>query len=381
MAAVTLLRVVAAGLIGLVAWSGALWAIPLSIVVPCLVAIQPTRLSAGSAAFAYYAAASVPVIVVARSYWPSLGARGVLLWFTAAAILSLPSILCWAKRESRRPWATAVAVALNAVPPLCIVGWASPLVSAGVLFPNAAWLGVIGTLALPSLLLCESTRATAILTAALASLILNLQAKPLQVPKGWEAETTCIHRQRTTDDLAEFSVEERLQHAAVSSRRTFLVFPEGSVRRWTDASEAFWTAAIAGSGKTVLIGAGQPIAESRLYNNSIVIVGEHRTPAVYQRIPVPGGMWNPFRREGGFALNLFGPGTVDLDGQRAAILICYEQLLVWPMLRSAIERPTLLIAASNEAWTAPTRVPRVQHACVRAWARLFGLPVLSAINS
>lgn len=53
----------------------------------------------------------------------------------------------------------------------------------------------------------------------------------------------------------------------------------------------------------------------------------------------------------------------------------------WPMLRSAVERPTLLIAASNEAWTAGTRVPAIQHACVRAWARLFGLPLISAINS
>ena len=40
-----------------------------------------------------------------------------------------------------------------------------------------------------------------------------------------------------------------------------------------------------------------------------------------------------------------------------------------------------LIAISNESWTAGTMVPRIQHACVRAWARLFGLPVISAINS
>ena len=81
------------------------------------------------------------------------------------------------------------------------------------------------------------------------------------------------------------------------------------------------------------------------------------------------------------ALNLLGPGTVDVRGHRAAILICYEQLLTWPMLLSAIEKPTLLIAISNEAWTAATIVPRVQHACVRAWARLFGLPLVSAINT
>jgi apolipoprotein N-acyltransferase len=92
-------------------------------------------------------------------------------------------------------------------------------------------------------------------------------------------------------------------------------------------------------------------------------------------------MWNPFHSERGVALNLLGPGTVVVGGQRAAVLICYEQLLTWPMLRSAIERPTVLIAISNVSWTAATLVPQVQHTCVRAWARLFGLPVISAINS
>ena len=67
--------------------------------------------------------------------------------------------------------------------------------------------------------------------------------------------------------------------------------------------------------------------------------------------------------------------------ERPDILVCYEQLLTWPMLRSATEKPTILIAISNESWTAATTVPRIQHACVRAWARLFGLPVISAINS
>src|ERR1044071_3356229 len=52
MAALTSLRIVAAGLIGFVAWHGMLWAIPLSLIAPCLIAIQPTRLAAGGTSFA-----------------------------------------------------------------------------------------------------------------------------------------------------------------------------------------------------------------------------------------------------------------------------------------------------------------------------------------
>ena len=97
----------------------------------------------------------------------------------------------------------------------------------------------------------------------------------------------------------------------------------------------------------MLIGAGQPIPGSSKYYNSVVIVGKDQHQAVHQRIPVPGGMWNPLRPKGTFAADVFASGTVDVGGQRAAILICYEQLLAWPMLRSAIEHPTLLITISK----------------------------------
>ena len=64
---------------------------------------------------------------------------------------------------------------------------------------------------------------------------------------------------------------------------------------------------------------------------------------------MPIAMWKPFSADG-VPLNLFGPGTISVQGQRAAVLICYEQLLVWPFLSSAFERPTILITAANDYW-------------------------------
>jgi hypothetical protein len=381
MASLIWYRVAAAGAIGLIAWRGQLWVMPLSIAVPCLIAGQPTRSTAAATSFAYYAAASLPVIDVARAYWPSSEASAVFMWMAAAAVLSLPWLFCWTRMESLRPWTAAIAVALAAVPPFCIIDWASPLLSAGVLFPNSAWLGIGAVLALPGLLIHKRTRLIALLVGSAASVFLNTHVKEFKRPTGWQGEMTRIHRPHKADDLAEFAIQEELQHVAQSAGPKVLVFPEGTVRLWTDATDAFWAPAVSDTGKTLLIGAGQPIPGSDRYYNSVVIIGDHARPAFHQRIPVPGGMWNPFHPEGGAALNLLGPGTIDLGGQRAAILICYEQLLSWPMLRSAIEKPTVLVAISNEAWTASTIVPRIQHACVRAWARLFGLPVISAINS
>src|SRR5262245_12125785 len=168
MASLAWSRVVAAGAIGLIAWRGQLWAMPLSILVPCLIAAQPTCSTAAATSFAYYAAASLPVICVAKAYWPSSEASSVFMWMAAAALLSVPWFFFWTRNESLRPLTAAIAVVLTALPPLCIIGWASPLLSAGVLFPDSAWLGIAAALALPGLLIHTKTRTAAVVFASAA---------------------------------------------------------------------------------------------------------------------------------------------------------------------------------------------------------------------
>jgi hypothetical protein len=207
--------------------------------VPCLIAAQPTRSTVAATSFAYYAAASLPVIGVAEAYWPSSEASAIFMWVAAAALLSVPWFFCWTRKESLRPWTAAMTVVLTAVPPLCIIGWASPLLSAGVLFPNSAWFGITAALAIPGLLIHKKTRLIALAVASAASIFLNIHAKQTTIPNGWVGKMTQIHRPRKADDLADFAIEEQLQRAAQSSRAKILLFPEGVVRRWTDATDAF----------------------------------------------------------------------------------------------------------------------------------------------
>jgi len=61
------------------------------------------------------------------------------------------------------------------------------------------------------------------------------------------------------------------------------------------------------------------------YDNALIVRGAE-TGDFNQRIPVPIGMWNPSKVMTA-RLHLKGSGLIDLHGQRAAILICYEQLL------------------------------------------------------
>jgi apolipoprotein N-acyltransferase len=198
-----------------------------------------------------------------------------------------------------------------------------------------------------------------------------------------------------------------------------IIFPETVVPTWTAATDAFWQQTLdrlRSSGKTILVGARVPLPSTKTaqtrydfsadlaalsgtssqvvsrrdsteairepsfaYENSLILRGAE-SGLFRQRIPVPVAMCNPLKTAIA-RLNLSGAGIINIQGERAAILICYEQLLIWPVLASMAERPTVLIAIANNHWTTGTPIPRFQLAAVRAWARLFRLPYLSAVNT
>jgi len=90
-------------------------------------------------------------------------------------------------------------------------------------------------------------------------------------------------------------------------------------------------------------------------------------------------MWNPFHSHSA-RLNLFAPPVIAIAGERTAVLVCYEQLVTWPVLISLGHRPTILIAVANDHWASETRIPAFQVAAIRAWSRLFGVPAITATN-
>jgi hypothetical protein len=194
-----------------------------------------------------------------------------------------------------------------------------------------------------------------------------------------------------------------------------IVFPESVVSSWTAATDSFWEDTInrlRTTGKTIVVGAkvieAQPesafsvddfamsIATLRFapvgprmnsasrpdewpsYRNVLIVRG-HENTIFDQRIPVPVSMWRPFARSG-VQLHLAGPAVLPVAGERAAVLICYEQLLTWPILTSLLGKPTVIVAVANDYWARGTTIPAFQLTAVRAWARLMALPYVSATN-
>lgn len=334
--------------------------------------------------------ASWPLIPGARTFFGARGnmIQGFLLCLGASALLAIPAALLFTHNRTVRPFAITAMFLLTALPPLGIIGWASPFLSAGVLFPGTAWFGLIGTLAVLPLIGRFPVQTATIV--ALFALIANGFYRPPSPPVGWQAINTQFGGagQGDPDLLSEFISSEQIQRTMTQSNAEVLLFPEHVVTQWTVATEAFWHESLdnlAARHATLIIGAGLPqtrrpsVTAGHGYYNAVIARSQDVTTIYRQRIPVPIAMWKPFTPDG-VPLNLFGHGTITVQKRRVAILICYEQLLVWPFLSSAAENPTILITAANDYWAKNTPIPQIQEASATAWARLFRLPVLSAVN-
>jgi hypothetical protein len=375
----------AAVCIGVVAWRGIPALIALSAIIPPLIFSQRSRVEAFLVTFAYYAAANWPLIPGTLGYFGPSGTvfHALPFWAVPSLLLPLPWTVCWTAAASNALWRLPLAYMLSIVPPFGIIGWASPLTTAGILFPGWAWIGLALVIAISALVLYLPQETA--LTAAFLVLAANLPypGDPIP-PKSWEGVFTSFERISDANNPApEFQVAKCVQRRAVASNRQVIVFPESMVPNWTDATELMWKRTLDQarvSRKTLLIGVGLPISGTSRRCNAVLVVRNGVARPFLQRIPVPGIMWNPLWGAESTLLRLFDSGILEIDGKRAALLVCYEQLLVWPILESALQHPTLIVGLANDNWARGTPIPAAQQAAVTAWARLFHLSKVLAIN-
>ena len=200
----------------------------------------------------------------------------------------------------------------------------------------------------------------------------------------WQGIDTSLEAQgiNLPGPLSEYRNAQFIQRAALASQANVVVFPETSVHRWNSSTDLFWgpqLRLLQKRGKTLLIGADVSIPGGTAYKNVVIIRGDAATGQFQQRVPLPVAMWKPGAPDS-VPLNLNGPGTLQVGHERAAILVCYEQLLVWPVLSSMAERPSVLVGMANDYWAKDTIIPAIQHSCLQAWARLFDIPLVKAVN-
>lgn len=403
-------------LIGLAFSSAYPLGIALAVAMPAFVLRQRSRSAAYRTAACYYAGALWPLVPGARNFYgPRVSSLSELaVWTAAWLLLASPWPLVWSANPGQWWWRATCGLALGVVPPLGLIGWASPLMGAGFLFPGTRWWGLAACALAPGLLTAYPRRTAPLIIGV--AVVCNLMRAPVPPPPGWIAIDThfgAIAHQVVTP-VAEYQVAQTIQRATLSTSGKVFLFPETVVPVWTAATDAFWQPTLErlrSSGKVAIIGARLPVpgaaagvpssrdlgsalvilqggtASGTLlraqppefrYDNAVVIRGAEST-FFRQRIPVPIAMWKPFQHDSA-RLNLFGPGVIRIGKRRAAPLICYEQLLVWPVITSLLQGPDILLAPANDYWAAGTLIPAHQITSMESWSRLFRLPYLAATN-
>ncbi|AYM60984.1 conjugal transfer protein TraB (plasmid) [Agrobacterium fabrum] len=381
---------------GRVAWSGEVLLLPVAMIFPLLWAIAPSRPIAALVAAGYFLAASRGLPQgVANFYradlWP-----GLLLWVVASASFVIVHAVFWTKprgenaserkgTDSARALRNLLAMALTGLPPFGITGWAHPLTAAGVLFPAWGWSGLS---AMATGLLIMTTRlwpAAAIILGGFWLWSAATWTEPklpdawrgvdLQVGQNLGRDGSLLHHRDLIATVRRTIAEHSDQH--------LVVLPESTLGFWTPTVARVWRDGLRGSGLTVIAGAA--VVDPKGYDNVMVVISADAANILYrERMPVPGSMWQPWLRwtsqGGGARADFFGNPVVDVDGSRITPLICYEQLILWPVLQSMLHAPEVIVAVGNGWWTENTSIVAIQEASVAAWARLFGLPVVMAFN-
>ncbi len=370
---------------GYIAWSGHVLAIPAAIAFPALWSLARSRRTAGLVSAAYFLAASrgLPQGVAAfyqSDIWP-----GLILWVVASSGFVAVHAFLWSRHSGGwKALRYLLAMILMAIPPFGIVGWAHPITAAGVLFPG--W-GLIGLAAVAAGLAIMSTHYRPAAAITLVGFWLWSAAfwTAPDIGRGWQGVDLQLGNSLGRDNsLARHS---DLVATLRSERRpdtAYMLLPESALAFWTPSVERLWRQQLADGDLSVIAGAA--VVDADGYDNVLVRVSSTESEILYrQRMPVPGSMWQPWLpligRSRGARADFFANPIVSVGGQRLAPLICYEQLIIWPILQSMLHDPDLIIAIGNGWWTKETSIIAIQHASTEAWARLFGKPLVMSFNT
>jgi hypothetical protein len=368
---------------GWIAWSGVPLLLPVSLLFPALWSAAGSRKVAALISAGYFLAASrgLPQGVAAfyqSDLWP-----GFLLWLFASLSFVAVHTALWTANVRARPFCYLAAAVLMAVPPFGITGWAHPITATGILFPGWGWWGLAATTAGLIGLVTRTWPAVAIALTGAWAWSAAVWTYP-EVPPPWRGVDlemgASLGRESSLVRQRDLIATVR---SAADDGAGIVALPESALGNWTPTVERLWIGGLAGTPVTAIVGATDVTAEG--YDNVLVAVSAQGNKVLYrQRIPVPGSMWQPWRawlgQTGGARADFFANPIVDLGGERVAPLICYEQLIVWPVLQSMLHDPDVILAVGNGWWTAGTSIIDIQHASIKAWARLFAKPLVISFN-
>ena len=377
--------VLASATISCIAWSGHLLALPAAVAFPAIWSMARSRRTAGVLSAGYFLSASrgLPQGVAAfyqSDIWP-----GLILWLVASSGFVIVHAGLWSRQsDGWKALRYTTAMVLMAVPPFGIVGWAHPITAAGILFPGWGWSGLAAVTAGLAIMTTRYRPAAAMTLVGFWLWSAAFWTAP-DIGRSWQGVDLQLGNSLGRDtSLARHSDLVATLRLTRRPDVTTMLLPESALGFWTPSVEHLWRQRLAGTDLNLIAGAA--VVDEEGYDNVLVRVSATDSEILYrERMPVPGSMWQPWLgvigKTGGARARFFANPAVSVGDQRVAPLICYEQLIIWPVLQSMLHDPDLVIAVGNDWWTKGTAIIGIQRASTEAWARLFGKPLVLSVNT
>ncbi|ADC73291.1 TraB family protein (plasmid) [Thioalkalivibrio sp. K90mix] len=372
----------AAAAFGAISLNTTAGAVLLLLAQPLLWGLAPNRWLGGLASGLFVAGAAWTVAPAVPAYF---GNDQLLFGVLSVAIVAFIHALVWAIAWTDRPHLRVInallVIALFMLPPLAWIGWASPVNAAGILFPGTGWFGFVLLAAVLALGL--SGRAAMVAGLLTISLVALMPQSTVWIDSDpefdqWQGVDTALGDLELTHGPSVVDRQVVLQQKIEGRYQgQFVLLPETVAGVW-EFAEPMWEH-WDGAPRGALIGAALQ-GDAPGYHNSLVGIGALRGMRYDQRMPIPWAMWNPLDPESAHA-DIFGPGTVQAPtGEEIGVLLCYEQLIGFPMIQTFWVGPDVVLAPTNAWWAYNNAIPRMQEYIVSAWGRLFGVPVVTSVN-
>ncbi len=352
---------------------------------PAFWAFAPTRKIAALVAAAHFLGASRGLPEGVSIFFGSQLVIGIALWLVASVVFVAVHAALWTNKPGyAKGLRLIIATVLMALPPFGIMGWAGPITAAGVLFPSWGWFGLSATAILLFVMTTKRWAIAAALNAIFALWSAAYWTDP-KMPQGWVGINTqfSFNRSGQYADYNQHMKTIALVREAAKKGAKVVVLPESALGIWSPTTESLWQREISGLGVTVIGGA--VTIDPTGYDSVMVALQNGTSEILYkERMPVPASMWQPWNRlwgesEGAHAYFFANP-VFHIEGYRVAPLICYEQLIIWPVMQSVLTGADLIIATGNDWWTGGSNIGSIQKASAIAWAKLFELPLVLAFN-
>ncbi len=318
----------------------------------------------------------------------------VLIWLVHSLFMTTPWVIGYCKNPSlKQAVIRAFVITLVLfVPPLGYFVWLQPITAAGILFPGWGWFGFAFTISLMLLFVAlrfakiKDKKIFACLIVLLlgCSLVVNLTYTKPKTPTGWVAVNT--HLGPAPHDYFSLAYREfalmNLAEEGLSQGYKVLIFPENIAVDWMPGTVTQWQALnseLQAKQATIILGA-QLDYPDQSFDNVLVTLGVNGGQVLPARQPMPLGLWKPWSKQN-YHAHWLGSGKFKIQGIEVAYLICYEQMISWPLLSSFMTspRPQVVISSANQ-WFSTYSGYVKQHNVMLANARLFGVPTLTAVN-